>query len=181
MVVPRHLFSGLLGFVIAWATVVGIVDPAAAEGTGTIEGTVTSPLQCGPVPGATVLFVADSTADGVASEAVTDAAGWFSMTDEPVGTGKLSAADSGFVADRSVQIVPGINRVDLRLEASRSAPYWLVDCPSFDDSAGELARTGVPLDALVPLGLVVFGVGIVVTAIASAARSEGLEPQPSDP
>jgi hypothetical protein len=114
----------LLGFVIAWVTVVGVVDDDGRAG----------------------------------------------------GDGKAPCADTGFVADRVVDVVPGINRVDLRLEASWSAPYSLVDCPSFSGPAGELALTDSPHDALPLLGLLVLGVGFVRTAIARSARSEGLEP-----
>lgn len=153
--------------VVATVALCVLASPTSAQETSSIEGTVTSPLQCGPVPKATVVLSIGGTAtDPINLEAVTDSAGRFTFPEVTVAVAQLYVTDSGFQRSQAIIIGPGVNRVDLKLEPSRSAPYYLVDCPDFWDDPGsnDLARTGPFSDAAPAAASLLIGIGILLVA-----------------
>ena len=92
-----------LGWLLAFlALLTAAARPAAAQGTGTIQGTVTDASSRAPLPGATVRV------DGTALSAVTTAEGRYELRNVPSGARVVRAQRIGYsAAQQTVQVQAG--------------------------------------------------------------------------
>ena len=92
-----------LGWLLAFlALLTAAARPAAAQGTGTIQGTVTDAQNRSPLPGVRV------SVDGTTLGAVTDADGRYELRNVPAGTRTVRAARIGYAgAQQQVSVAAG--------------------------------------------------------------------------
>jgi TonB-linked SusC/RagA family outer membrane protein len=92
-----------LGWLLTFlALLTAAARPAAAQGTGTLQGTVTDAQNGGPLPGARV------SVDGTTLGAVTEADGRYELRNVPAGTRTLRAARLGYTtAQQQASVAAG--------------------------------------------------------------------------
>ena len=114
--------------------VLGVVWPANAQSTATLQGTVTDPAGA-TVPSAKV--VATNEATGVQSETVTDSAGAFLFPSLSIGTYKLEITASGFqkivLAGLKLEVATAVTQnLQLTVGAATESIEIVADAPLID-------------------------------------------------
>ena len=112
--------------VLAMGFLLAAASAAAAQGTGTVSGRVTTAEGATPVPGVAVILL------GTTRGVVSDSAGRFTLGGVPAGSRRLQARRIGFVsADQTVQVAAGqtatvsfaLEVSPIKLEAVKAVGY----------------------------------------------------------